>query len=108
MLRYILLAAIALIATPTATAAGAVGPCGSRSDIIAVLKDHFGEVGVGQGLSVRGHLVEVFVSPKGSWTIVLSEPDGQSCFADAGEAWAMAPSAGQSRDTAHILPLQLR
>jgi hypothetical protein len=100
MLRYIRLAASTLIFTliATATAAGAVAPCASRSDFIAFLKDRFGEVEVGQGLSSRGHLVEVFVSPAGSWTILLSQPDGQSCFVDAGEAWVMVPSAGQSRE----------
>jgi hypothetical protein len=62
---------------------------------------------VGQGLSVRGHLVEVFVSPKGSWTIVLSEPDGQSCFADAGDAWGTVVSAAKSRETRRLPPLSV-
>ena len=101
MLRYIRLAAITLIVTLIATVAGAAAPCASRSDFIAFLKDNFGEVGVGQGLSNRGHLVEVFVSPAGSWTILLSQPDGRSCLVDAGEAWVMVPSAGQSRAAVH-------
>ena len=108
MLRYIRLAAIALIVTLIATAAVAavaVGPCASRSDFIAFLKDNFGEVEAGQGLSNRGHLVEVFVSPAGSWTILLLQPHGQSCVVDAGEAWVMAPSAGQSREALRLQPL---
>ena len=96
MLRYAGLAAIALIVVLITTAASAVGPCASRSDIVVFLKAHFGEVVVAQGLSSRGHLVEVFVSPAGSWTILLSQPDGQSCLADAGEAMVMEPSAGHS------------
>ena len=105
MLRYIRLAAITLMVTLIATAASAVGPCASRSNIIALLKDNFGEVEVGQGLSSRGYLVEVFVSPAGNWTILLSQPDGQSCLADAGEAWVMVPSAGQSREPVQLLAL---
>ncbi len=101
MLRYIRLAAITLIATLLATAASAVGPCGPRSDIIALLKDNFGEVEVGQGLSIRGNLVEIFVSPAGSWTVILSRPDGLSCLADSGEAWL--PST--SRETTQFLRL---
>lgn len=93
MLRYIRLAAIALIAMLIATEAGAAQLCASRSDFIAFLKGHFGEVEVGQGLSSRGHLVEVFVSPAGNWTILLSQPDGRSCLVDAGEAWVTVPSA---------------
>jgi len=107
MLRYIRLAAITMIATLITTAAGAAQPCASRSDFVAFLKDHFGEVEVGQGLSNRGHLVEVFVSPAGSWTILLSQPDGRSCLVDAGEAWAMVPPAGQLREAIQLLPLAL-
>jgi len=97
MLRCIRLAAISLLVTliPTAaipTAASAVGPCASRSESIAILKDNLGEIKAGHGLSNRGHLVEVFVSPAGNWTILLSRPDGLSCIIDAGEGWAMVPA----------------
>ncbi|MFB9267716.1 hypothetical protein ACFFWD_32080 [Bradyrhizobium erythrophlei] len=97
MLRYIRLAAIALIATLIAPAASAAEMCAQRSDFIVLLKDYFGEVEVSQGLSRRGHLVEVFVAPTGSWTILLSRPDGLSCLVDDGEAWVTAPAASQSR-----------
>lgn len=100
MLRYIRLAAIALIVPFAATAAGAVEPCAGRSDLAALLKDNFGEILVAQGLSSKGHLVEVFVSPAGSWTILLSRSDGLSCIVDAGEPWVTAASAGPSRDAA--------
>ena len=99
MLRYIRLAAISLTVALT-TAAGAVEPCASRSDFVALLKDNFGETLVAEGLSSRGHLVEVFVSPAGSWTILLSRADGLSCLVDEGEPWVTAAPAGPSRDTA--------
>ncbi|MBA7465821.1 hypothetical protein ES707_00993 [subsurface metagenome] len=98
MLRYIRLAAIALIVPLAATAAGAAGPCASRSDFGALLKDNFGEILVAQGSSSKGHLLEVFVSPSGSWTILLSQADGLSCAVDAGEPWVSAASAGPVRD----------
>ena len=101
MLRNIRLAAMSLLVTFIPTAASAVGPCASRSELIAVLKDNLGEIKAGHGLSNRGHLVEVFVSPAGSWTILLSQPDGRSCLVDTGEAWVMVPSAGQSRAAVH-------
>jgi hypothetical protein len=97
MLRYIRLAAINLIVALTATAAGAVELCANRSDFVALLKDNFGEIVVAQGLSDRGHLVEVFVSPAGNWTILLSRASGQSCIVDAGDPWV---TAGTSRDAA--------
>jgi hypothetical protein len=104
MLRYNRLAAIALIAISMTTAASAAQTCASRPDFIAFLKGHFGEVEVGQGLSSRGHLVEIFVSPAGNWTILLSQPNGRACLVDAGEAWAMVPPA---RPAIQHLPLAL-
>src|SRR5262249_17812100 len=92
MLRYIRLAGTTLIVALTATAAGAVEPCARRSDFVALLKDHFGEVLVAEGLSSRGYLVEVFVSPAGTWTILLSRADGLSCVVDAGDPWVTAAS----------------
>lgn len=99
MLRYIRLTAITLIVALTTTAAGAVERCASRSDFVALLKDNFGEIVVAEGLSSSGHLVEVFVSPAGSWTILLSRADGLSCVVDAGDPWVTA-AAGPSRDSA--------
>lgn len=100
VLRYIRLAAIALIVPLAATTAGAAEPCASRSDLVALLKDHFGEILMAQGLSSKGHLVEVFVSPGGSWTILLSRSDGLSCVVDEGAPWVTAASAGPARDAA--------
>jgi hypothetical protein len=100
MLRCIRLAAVSLIVVLTTTAAGAVELCAGRPDLVALLKDNFGEIVVAQGLSSRGHLVEVFVSPAGNWTILLSRADGLSCLVDAGDPWVTASSAGASRDAA--------
>ncbi|MGQ0681817.1 hypothetical protein [Bradyrhizobium sp.] len=101
MLRYIrLAAAFALIVPLAATAAGAAGPCASRSDLASLLKDNFGEILVAQGLSSKGHLLEVFVSPAGSWTILMSRADGLSCAVDVGEPWVTGAPASPVRDAA--------
>ncbi|MGQ0683494.1 hypothetical protein [Bradyrhizobium sp.] len=104
MLRYVVFTAIALTVIFTSTAASA-GPCASRPDFVAFLKDNFGELETGYGLSNRGHLVEMFVSPDGSWSILLSQPDGRSCLVDAGEAWIVMSPAGPSRKAGEIAPL---
>ncbi len=102
MLRWVRWAAITLIVTLTATAAGAVAPCGARSDIVALLKDSFDEVDVGRGLSDRGLLVELFVSPAGSWTLVLTNSRGLSCLADAGEAWVIRPPEDRASEGSQL------
>ena len=40
------------------------------------------------GLGITGNLVEVFVSDKGAFTILLSDPSGRSCIATTGQNWA--------------------
>jgi len=100
MLRRVRFAAMILFVALTAGPAGAVELCGSRSDFVALLKDNFSEIVVAQGLSSKGHLVEVLVSPAGSWTILLSRADGISCLVDEGDPWVTAASAGLSRDAA--------
>ncbi|OAF05546.1 hypothetical protein AYJ54_01175 [Bradyrhizobium centrolobii] len=100
MLRCIRLAVIALVLAPIASAAAAAQPCASRSDVIPLLKSIFGELETGLGLSNKGHVVEIFVSPAGTWTILLSRPDGLSCIVDEGEAWTLIGSP--SRDARHL------
>lgn len=103
MLQFTRLAAATLILTLTASAASAMGPCAQHSDIVARLKQQFGEVEVGRGLSNRGYLMEVFASAAGTWTILLSQADGVSCLADAGEAWEATLPDG-SHDAMQQLP----
>ncbi len=62
--------------------------CGPRNDIVKRLADKFKETQVAMGLSNSGKLIEVFVSDKGSFTVLMSDPNGTSCVATAGENWA--------------------
>ena len=39
------------------------------------------------GLNKDGTLLEVFVSPQGTWTVLVSSPQGHSCIAAIGEGW---------------------
>lgn len=72
--------------TPVPYAAQQV-PCGKRSDVVRVLREAFGETALAQGLAHTGAVAEVFTSPKGSWTIVATSPDGMACMVGAGESW---------------------
>ena len=61
--------------------------CGLHADVINGLERKYNEQPVGMGLSVDGHLVEIFSSANGSWTILVTQPGGISCFVAAGEDW---------------------
>ena len=65
--------------------------CLQRTAVIERLEAASGERPAHAGLASNGALLEVTVSPDGSWTILLSFPDGLSCPLAAGEAWRSAP-----------------
>lgn len=62
--------------------------CAERSAIVAKLAN-YKEEAEAIGLNKDGTLLEVFVSPEGTWTVLLSTPKGQSCIAAIGEAWQL-------------------
>jgi hypothetical protein len=78
----VLAALILLLAT-----ASAAPVCAPRAAIVAKLAASYGEVTVGRGVTSNGALMEMFVGPKATWTIVVTRPGGLSCIAGVGEAW---------------------
>lgn len=73
--------------TPPAMA----GPCGARQTIVDGLAATYMEKRVGMGLTGAGQLLEIFVSPTGTWTIVVTVPSGQACIVAGGDAWMPEP-----------------
>lgn len=71
--------------------AAAQTSCGARQDVADKLKRGYDEQPSALGLAHNGTVVEVFTSPTGTWTIILTRPDGVSCLMATGESWqAMA------------------
>jgi hypothetical protein len=59
------------------------------------LQASYEEVPVSAGIGQDGNLVSVFASPNtGSWTIVMTRPQGPSCVVAVGEAWEMKAPDG--------------
>ena len=66
--------------------------CTTRDDATKQLEDKYGEKVVARGLSTTGkRMLEIFVSENGSWTVVMSEPNGRSCVLVTGESWQQIP-----------------
>ena len=81
----ILGAIIALGSTP----ASAQSSCGPREQLVKMLADQYKEDPVGMGLAQPGQVIEVFASTNGSWTMVMTMPDGKACLIAAGDNWEM-------------------
>lgn len=62
--------------------------CASRDSLIEGLAKKYGEERVAGGLQSADQMVEVFSSPEtGSFTILLTHPNGQSCVVSSGKSW---------------------
>lgn len=83
---FALLVAVAVFAPLGAIAAEARN-CAPYAALKSALEKRFKEHRDARGLSSDGRLVEVFVGPNGSWTILITDPDGLACIAAAGEGW---------------------
>ena len=61
--------------------------CAEHQKIVDQLTSRYGETRQSLGLASNGSVVEVFASKAGTWTILVTDADGQTCLAAAGEAW---------------------
>ena len=66
--------------------------CGDHDEIKAQLETQHAETLKSVGLAVNGNVIELYAAASGSWTMVLSRPDGTSCLINHGEAWQDVPT----------------
>lgn len=94
--------ALFLAASAGAAAAGPIDarhghggmPCGDRDAILDHLRAAYDETPVAIGLDARGRVVEILAAESGSWTMLVTLPNGLSCLAGSGDAFEMiAPSS---------------
>lgn len=79
--------AVALIAAPLAASAQQAS-CAKRDMIVERLASKYGEQRQSAGLNQNNGMVEVFASDEtGTWTILVTMPNGISCLMAAGKAW---------------------
>lgn len=65
--------------------------CRDRAEIIGVLRQRFDETQRSFGLQSDGLVLEMYAAPSGSWTALITRPDGTSCIVASGEAWTELP-----------------
>lgn len=61
--------------------------CLPHGEIEARLLRNFSEKKLGLGIAGDGRLLEIFIAPTGTFTIVKTSPRGLSCVVDFGEGW---------------------
>lgn len=66
--------------------------CAPRGDIVEKLKEKYGEDQRGMGLGGKEAVIELWSSEEtGSWTIMMTRPNGVTCILGAGDSWMDAP-----------------
>jgi len=91
--RTVILSTLLVIAGSSVIAPAALAQpvCGSRQSISESLKKSYTEAPISMGLTSGGGVIEVFSSPKGTWTLVITQPNGMSCLIAAGQDWETLP-----------------
>jgi hypothetical protein len=82
-----MLIAAAAVAAATAPAGAAPMSCAERTDIVQKLDDAYSEKRQASALTSTGSVLEVYVSMSGTWSMLVSKPDGTACVVAVGEAW---------------------
>lgn len=67
--------------------------CSSHDEMVDVLARRYSEQPRAIGLANPSAVIEIFTSEAGTWTILLTRPDGASCIVSAGDSWEESPPA---------------
>ncbi len=88
---FSLLVATTLLTGVVSTAAAQTA-CGARDKIVGQLQAKYEESHRASGLETDTKMVEIWTSEaSGTWTILITEANGQTCIAAAGKSWLDMP-----------------
>lgn len=91
------LALALLLAAPAAADEQPQGVCAERAAIVEALARQWDETRISLALSGAGSVIEIYVSPAGTWSAVVTKPDGRSCIVESGTGWEAATPQPQGR-----------
>ncbi len=76
--------------------AQAVGiQCAAHKQLVTLLSKKYSEQPVALGTVNEDRYMQLFVSSAGTWTILVTKVDGQSCIVASGENWEKLPGTDQ-------------
>jgi hypothetical protein len=92
MHRLIGLTCALAIGALSVSAAQAQSQCAPRKEIVQVLAAKYQENRQALGIINDKAVMEVYISPQGTWTMVVTNEAGMSCIMAAGESWNEKPT----------------
>lgn len=91
------IAAVAAAVAVAPAAGSAQTACLDRAVLADRLAEQFQERQLGYGVVGEVAVMELYVSPHGSWTVLMTDPAGRSCIVAVGEGWetTASPETGE-------------
>ena len=83
------LAAVSLFSS--AGVASAAAPCGSHDALAKSLTTKFKEARRIMGVVNANAVMEIFMSPQGTWTVLVTDTTGTACVIASGQDWQEVP-----------------
>ena len=80
-------------------AAAAATPCGSHDKVAQLLTTKHQEARRIMGIVSAHAVMEIFMSPKGTWTVLVTDTNGTACIIASGEDWQEVPIAMAGLDS---------
>ena len=90
---------MAAVAVSPIGMAQAAAPCGSHDVVAKSLNAKFKEARRVMGVVNAKAVMEIFMSPQGSWTVLVTDTNGTACIIAAGEDWQEVPLAVAGLDS---------
>ena len=84
-----ILAAASLFSSEGVASPGA--PCGSHEDLAKSLTTRFKEARRIMGVVNAKSVMEIFMSPQGTWTVLVTDTAGTACIIATGQDWQEVP-----------------
>lgn len=82
------MATVLTVATARTAQAQQTRNCGPRELVVTRLAEGYGETRQSMGLGANNAVIEVFASDEsGSWTILVTSPNGTTCLVASGQAF---------------------
>jgi len=82
----------AFVSSATVSAQTPQQQCAPRNEVVKVLNAKYQESQRALGLINEKAMMEVYISPAGTWTMVVTNEAGLTCVLAAGEAWDEMPA----------------
>ena len=102
MKHWFTAAALAAFLMPSIAVAQAV--CGERQKFIETLAKQHQEAPTSIGMTSNGQIIEVLTSAKGSWSIIITSPQGKTCLVATGDAWEDMEGVAMGESSRPITP----